>query len=88
MNNNNNNNNNNTINDGTGPNIRVPTITQHTSITRRYIVSRQRLRYTDRQRQSDTNYYVFSYKIHPAVLILPAVLTQSINMDMSVQTKV
>jgi len=53
------------------------------------IVSRQRLpyKYKDSQRQSDTQYYVFSYKIHPAVLILPAVFIQSINMDMSVQTK-
>jgi hypothetical protein len=30
---------------------------------------------------------LFRYKIHPAVLILSAVLTKSINMDMSVQTK-
>jgi len=56
----------------------------HTTIT----ASRQRLTYSDRQQQSDTNYYVFSYKIHPALLILLAELTLSINMDMSVQTKV
>jgi len=81
-----NNNNNNPNNNGTGPNSRVPTTTQH--IIRHCYLSRQRLTYTGRQQQSDTDSYVFSYKIHTALLILPAVLTQSINMDISVQTKV
>jgi hypothetical protein len=56
----------------------------HATVT----VSRQHLPYADSQGQSVSYYYVFSYKIHPAVLILSAVLTQSINLEKSVQTKI
>ena len=85
-NNNNNNNNDNPNNYGTGPNIRIPSTTQH---IRHHCHCLKATPNMEGQTAAIRHKLLcILLKIHPALLILPAELTQSINMVISVQTKV